>query len=430
MWARQTMANYRPDDINYDYYWRYAQTVHAEVGYSDPVCDQMPGICNGYYSMIPAAGGVCGPRAFWSRMVRKAFGIPTWGVTQPGHAAMTTFSPVKNWHVLLGADWKYSWWGNRGGPDFHLETQTRETRPAYQQALRMGWAARARGDAPVNPDWGPEHPEHTGQGGLWSALTLYAMKWTVNQTSPLPPRHMGPSVVPTKVQRYIDASNQTWPKPNITVDGKGNVHIPAAALTYKNKSASIITLKSFDLQGQQLVHENGDYFDPTSTSFGYSFDMPEAGKRYLTVNISTWHMNLDLMYTLNGNTTLSFVPIYYTVGWWNQTQPLELDLVKGNNTLMFMRSTEKPIAFKVQGGREEKREEKGEKKKRTAMGASRCKMERSRASRVVASPPQPLSVTPALLAPTGVLSHGGQAGHSQAAGQLHALAAAAPQRLH
>jgi hypothetical protein len=49
-----------------------------------------------------SAGGECGPRAFFTRFVRKAWGMPTWGVTEPGHAAMSTFGPA-GWEVLLGA---------------------------------------------------------------------------------------------------------------------------------------------------------------------------------------------------------------------------------------------------------------------------------------------------------------------------------------
>jgi len=85
----------------------------------------MPGICTGHFWQIPAAGGVCGPRAFFGRFTRKAYGVPTFGVTQPGHAAMTTWTP-SGWEVLLGADWMFSWWGPRGGDSFHLEAQTRE----------------------------------------------------------------------------------------------------------------------------------------------------------------------------------------------------------------------------------------------------------------------------------------------------------------
>ena len=84
----------------------------------------------GHYSQIPAVNGECGPRAFFGRLARWAFGLPVWGVRQPGHAAMTSWSP-KGWSVMLGAAWKYCWWESQGGLDFHLDTLSRELRPQY-----------------------------------------------------------------------------------------------------------------------------------------------------------------------------------------------------------------------------------------------------------------------------------------------------------
>jgi hypothetical protein len=171
-WMRETMAIYRPDNIARDMSWRYAESVHTDVSYGDPQCSDMPGICTGRYAQIPAAGGECGPRAFFGRFARKAFGVPTWGVTQPGHAAMTTWT-LGGWHVLLGAGWEYSWWGERGGMDFLLETQARELQASFQENLRGTWAARARGDKPAGTSWSTRTHSGYGEGGLWSALMLY-----------------------------------------------------------------------------------------------------------------------------------------------------------------------------------------------------------------------------------------------------------------
>ena len=344
LWLRTTLGYYRPDEIAMDYSWRYSRAVRTEVAYGDPACANLPGVCNGHYAQIPAAGGECGPRAFFGRFARKAFGLPTWGVTQPGHAAMTCWSP-DGWHVLLGADWRFSWWGNRGGDDFYLETQCRELRPEFQKVLRLSWVAKARGDAPVNPSWTPRNPSSYGQGGLWSALTLYAKKVAVNGTS-IPTRPIGPSVVPTKVQKLVDAWPQQWPTPNITTDAQGTIIIPAAAYSWKNRSTSLEIFKSFDLSGEQLLNNGGDYVDPWSTSFSYEVNMPEGGPRYLTANITTWHMNTDLQLVTNTSQTPITVPVYYTVGWWNQTQPVQIALVKGKNVLTFMRSSTRELGIK------------------------------------------------------------------------------------
>lgn len=199
-----------------DYHWRYAEAVHTDVAYllrGTNVSFRLPQFpldygsiydasiprsryghpsedirqrVGGHKAQIPAAGGECGPRAFFGRFTRKAFGLPTWGVTEPGHAAMSTFSPDEGWYVLLGATWKYAWWGkdgfHRGGDGFQLETQCRENRTEFRKVLRASWLATARGDGPINQGWSPTAaagkagmPHGTtgyGEGGLWSACKI------------------------------------------------------------------------------------------------------------------------------------------------------------------------------------------------------------------------------------------------------------------
>ena len=351
LWARTTMANFRPDYIARDYSWRYTQAVHQEVAYGDPACNQfLPGVCNGHYSQIPVAGGECGWRAFFSRFVRKAFGLPTWGVTQPGHAAMSSWSPAGGWTIQLGASWYYSWWGPRSGEDFFLEAQSREGRAAFQAVLRGGWVAKARGEAPVGIDWVPNNPRAYGKGGVWGAAMLYAKKIAVNASAPLPPRPVGPSVVSTKVAALVAAWPARWPAPKITTDGNGTIVIPGAAVSYVNRSAAVSTMKSFDLLGEQLVILDGNYVDPAASSFSYEVPVPEAGTRFLTANFSTWHIDIDLLLRVNNasDDQLLAVPVFYTVGHWNESQPVPVPLVAGTNVLTFMRSTEAsaPVALK------------------------------------------------------------------------------------
>ena len=351
VWLRTTMSNYRPDYIAMDYSWRYIQAVHQEVRYGDPQCALfMPGVCNLHYSQIPVAGGVCGPRAFFSRFARKSWGLPTFGVTQPGHAAMSSWSPDKGWTIQLGASWQYSWWGPRSGDDFFLEAQSREVRTNYQMILRGGWVAKARGEAPVSIDWVPSNPKAYGKGGVWSALMLYFKKIAVNATLPLPPRFIGPSIVPTKVDALITAWPEKWPKPNVTTDSNGTIIIPSTSFSFVNRSAPVSSMKSFDLLGEQIAVLDGNYIDPEATSFVFEIDIEQASTRYLTANFSTWHMNTDLLLKVNNvsDDNLISIPVYYTFGYWNQTQPVDIQLIAGKNELKFMRSTESgtPMAIK------------------------------------------------------------------------------------
>ena len=113
-WMRLTMGIYGPHYIAMNYsvgsHWRYADSVHHDVllttyylllttyylllttyylllttyylqvhhdvAYLHTHCPQpnYTMVCSGHYSEIPAKGGICGFRAFWSRITRKAFG--------------------------------------------------------------------------------------------------------------------------------------------------------------------------------------------------------------------------------------------------------------------------------------------------------------------------------------------------------------------
>jgi hypothetical protein len=369
-WFRETVAIYRPDNIAMPYHTRYAEAVHTDVAYGHPACANFkPGACNGHEAQIPAGGGECGPRAFFGRFSRKAFGLPTWGVTEPGHAAMSTFSPDQGWYILLGATWKYAWWDkdgyHQGGSDFFLETQCRENRTEFKRVLRANWLAAARGDAPINHGWTPtqghtHNPIGYGEGGLWSALALYMKKLAVNGTDPKIYNRTVPS--PSLVKTKVEALNEQWSKPppppaSIVNGTDGSINIPAAAISAEQLSARLTVMRSAcasvdDCEtGEQLLTgvktgmDKTCMADPNACSFGYEFTTANGGTFYLTANFSTWQMNQDLQVSVNGGPSTA-VPVYYTVGWWNETQPVKVTLKKGKNSLNFTRSSERTITFK------------------------------------------------------------------------------------
>jgi hypothetical protein len=76
---------------------------------------------------------------------------------------------------------------------------------------------------------------------------------------------------------------------------------------------------------------------PDSSSWAYSFTVGTAGTYFLTANITTWHMSQDLLVAVNKAAPVH-VPVFYTVGWWNQTQPITVALTAGANTLTFTRT--------------------------------------------------------------------------------------------
>jgi hypothetical protein len=361
-WVRETMANFRPDNIATDYQWRYAESVHTDVAYGDSHCAKFNngtgGVCNGHYSDVPVGGDVCGGRAFWGRFVCKAFGRPTWGATEHAHAAMSAWTPT-GWVVLLGAPWPDCWSGPRGGEDFHLEASARETRAEFQKILRGSWVALAKDEAPVNGMWHEQAKGEdratapaNGKGGLWSALMLYMKKAiVVAQTGPLAINRTIPSDPSNAIQKIVTrfAAAPAPPAP-ITTSADGTITIPAASFTSKNHSAPVSVMTSAD-EGTQLL-SNGcvssagpPCFQPLSSSWTYDVTAKTAGKFYLTANFSTYHMDQDLWVTVNDAKPVE-LGMYYTIGWWNETQSTEVSLLNGKNTLTFTRLSDRDVMYK------------------------------------------------------------------------------------
>lgn len=85
-WGRESLLNFRPDIVfSDDPKWRYCEIVRTDVTYKAPGWYKSPRS----YDQILSGGGKCGPRAWYGRFICKAFGIPTWGVKQIGHAAVS-----------------------------------------------------------------------------------------------------------------------------------------------------------------------------------------------------------------------------------------------------------------------------------------------------------------------------------------------------
>ena len=132
--------------------------------------------------------------------------------------------------------------------------------------------------------------------------------------------------------------------------------MPAAAFSSKAASATLTVMRSGCVTagecetGEQLLSGQHTGVDqtcarPWACSFAYEFTAAAGGTFYLTANFSTWQMNQDLSISVNGGEPKA-LPVFYTIGWWNETQPLEVNLTKGKNTLNFTRYSERTITFK------------------------------------------------------------------------------------
>ena len=321
-WGREMLRNYRPDHIyNPDYGWRYSATVRTEVKYgSQCVKDDLPSLHN--YQNIIKDGGVCGRRAFFGRFIEQSFGIPTWGVTQHKHAAVSHWTP-KGWVVNLGAGFQHSWWDKdeapRSGKDFLLETQARVHAQDYLQVLRAQWISRLLGEQAYNDRKGVA-------GGFWSGMAHYQTVALASTAVGLGP--LGQELAEaneSKEDKKVEQVKLSAADQNTVVSPDGVITIPAVA--HSKPSGHHAFMKSFS--GGFQLHCTGGF------NAYYTFEAPQAGKYALAVRVVTVQEGQRFRVTPNDAKAPVEIAVPYTVGLWQPTQPVELSLVKGKNVLHF-----------------------------------------------------------------------------------------------
>jgi hypothetical protein len=321
-WGRAMLRNYRPDHIyNPDYGWRYVSTVRTEVPYgSQNVKYDIPTLHK--YQNIILNGGVCGRRAFFGRYILQCFGIPTWGVTQKAHAALSHWTP-KGWVVNLGAGYEHSWWDKdeapRSGSDFLLETQARAHGEEYLKVQRAQWIGRVLGEQPYND-------RRNVAGGFWSNIARYqalALAATAAKLGPLG-QELAEANESKDKQKAGQAKLAEADK-KATVDRDGTITIPAVA--HGKAAGSGAAMKSFT-DGMQL-HCTGGFRTE------YEVNAPSAGKYMLTAQVVTVQKGQKFTVAANDGTGPGEIDVPYTIGKWEQTRPLEVILAKGTNKLSF-----------------------------------------------------------------------------------------------
>ena len=326
-WTQMMMRNYRPDHItNPDYKWRYVRIVKSDVPYCTP--DWRPDEGTTKVQQILAGGGKCGPRAFYGRTAARAFGIPSRRSTQKGHAAMNHWTP-DGWVICFGAWWSANWCGPWGGLDFLLDSQARSHPDEYIKVLRAQWI----GDALDQPDVSLRR--YGEGGGLWDGLAFYKKRAVVEDARIKALELAGGMKLGESDDLLGDEEGQVIDIPKedrtITVDPQGAITVPAAACAKAGQSTDrILFMESYD-SGTQVHYSR---LGKRPELLRYDIDMPQAGKYNLTIHVVTVAREQACLLRLNRRTLID-MPLPFTLGEWKDTQPVEVDLKEGRNTLMF-----------------------------------------------------------------------------------------------
>ena len=321
-WGREMLRNYRPDYIyTPDYGWRYSCAVRTEVPYgSQNVKNDVPSLQT--YQNIIKDGGVCGRRAFFGRFILRSFGIPTWGVTQHAHAALSHWTP-KGWVCNLGAGFEWSWWDKDeavlSGTQFLLETQARAHVQDYLKVLRAQWISRILGEPAYN-----ERKKEVG--GFWSSMAHYqslALAATAVALGPLG-QELAEANEP-KGNEKIEQTKVTEADRKATAGRDGVITIPAVA--HSKPTGPFYAMKSF--AGGMQLHCTGGY------KANYDVNLPNSGKYALSARVATVQEGQKFQVLSNDAKAPVEIAVPYTLGKWQQTQPIELSLVNGYNVIHF-----------------------------------------------------------------------------------------------
>jgi len=149
----------------------------------------------------------------------------------------------------------------------------------------------------------------------------------VNRCTPIAP----PSTS-AKSHAAIAISQSTHRK--IVTGQDGGITIPAVACSNPTTSTGKIRfMKSYPGGLQMHCNRLGN-----AEPFEYSFDVPAAGQYALSARVVTVSPDQHLLVAANDAREPVDIAAPYTIGKWEQTQPVEITLVKGKNVLRFTRN--------------------------------------------------------------------------------------------
>jgi len=332
-WFREMLRTYRPDHIrNPNYNWRYTRIVKSDMPYRSTRHRPDLGTLSQY---TLALGGTCGPRAWFGRLAARAFGIPSRKHPQTGHGAMSHWTPT-GWVVNFGA-----WWSNSpGGLDFYLDSRAREFPEDYMKILRAQWAGDALGEEDVDQIY------YGKGGGFWKQMAFRKKEVIVDDAkiAQTEEEKRLAAMTAEEARVILGESDETldgpWEQPPVTIPEEyrritfaddGSITIPAVAcVTPTNNTRKILFLKSWEEGWQVHYKRTGN----RPELIKYDVELPADGTYELTARLATVAHWQQSFFRVNRRTLIN-VPLPYTKGFWQKTDPVTVDLRAGRNTIMF-----------------------------------------------------------------------------------------------
>jgi hypothetical protein len=343
-WGRQMLHNLRPDCIpNNGDPSIYVDVVDKEISYTSAmVKDDLPELQ--FMQNILANGGICGRRAFFGRFTLRAFGVPTAARKQPGHATLAHWHP-DGWKTRLGGNWglgprgRYSSMNcRRSSPysqdvNFLASSQAREDATAFMKVKRAQWIGAVAGEA-TKPGLAFEIKTKSKEQPkpiFWNDLALHEQRRII---AGLESGRKESSSTASVAAKAPVATGK------VTIDDKGVITIPSAACSsptestkclYKGGRSDLIVFVK-NKAGDTLLHLSR--YSKEGDAFEYTFETPKGGKYQLVASVVTPKPVQRLFATANGGAAVEMA-LPYTIGMWDKTAPVGIELKAGKNVLKF-----------------------------------------------------------------------------------------------
>ena len=325
-WIRKVLRNYRPDHTRIDYRWRYVRIVRTDVPYTGGVARPVrPDLNLTRFQDYFLKGGICGPRAFVGQLSGYAFGIPSRRAPSPGHGAMAHWTP-EGWTTVLGPHISFCTRVNGMPPmEFLLASQAQEDPEGFKQALMCDWVGSALDEA-APQDYGSD-------GGFWRLLGFYKRQAIVEDQQIEDVGATGEDLAEsneTAEKEEVEQLEIPEEFRKITVAEDGTITIPVAACRNPENGEKIRFMESID--GGFQVHYSLGGNRPELLN--YTIELPAAGTYEFTAHVCTVTVDRQFKLRINRRTFVD-VDIPYTKADWMDTEPVELTLKEGRNSIQY-----------------------------------------------------------------------------------------------
>ncbi len=331
-WGREMLRSYRPDHITTSNQgWRYVALVRSDIPYGSSHVKYDRDDLH-FFQNILMNGGICGRRAFIGRFLLRSHGMPTIARPQTGHASLARWTP-DGWVINLGGGWGHGWTRTayRDDRDFLATTQARALGDHFLQVKRARWIGEVMGENRVWGHYDRVEPE------FWHSLALNIQRHLIEAADAQTLGPLGEDIAEaTETREHIEI-------PDVHISDRdrrirvedGLIRIPAAATSRPTGSGNGIQFMDSFLGGTQLHYGRA----ANNPSFEYAVQSRNRGKYALFARVATasWRQSFEV--TVNGDTTVR-MPLPHTVGLWQATEPVEIDLNNGRNVLEFKRDYE------------------------------------------------------------------------------------------